>query len=218
MTIAGNESVDVMVDLMPEALGIERPASQVELRLHSAGRTWSAFLRSTPEGREGTAAWISRYAPLRLEAQSGRVLRADFAELPHAWMPLVDVVRLQSLTLRPDGPASVLVRGRREDVQTFVREVQSTGVSPAIRNVRPSVPARALLTAPQYEALRAAEEIGYYRIPRPVNLRMVAKRLGASAASLSERLRRAEAKVIRHYLEEEGDMLVGRDDPSPRSN
>lgn len=206
--MGGTESIDVMVEVSPESLGLERPASAVEMRLLSAGRTWSAYLRSMPADRDETAAWIARYAPMRLENQSGRVLRADFAQLPAAWGPLVETIRLQQITLRPEGPAKVVVRGRREDVQTFVNRVKDTG-SPCVRHVAPSAPARGLLTEPQLEALRTADEIGYYRIPRPVNLRMVAKRLGSSAASLSERLRRAEAKVIRHYLEEESDMLRG---------
>ena len=61
-----------------------------------------------------------------------------------------------------------------------------------------------LLTDPQDQALRAAVHNGYYRIPRPLNLQQLAKHLHISSASLSERLRRAEGRVLTRYVHQGG--------------
>lgn len=52
------------------------------------------------------------------------------------------------------------------------------------------------LTDPQREALRTAYEMGYYEIPQAASLDAVADRLGITASSLSERLRRAQTHLI----------------------
>ncbi len=54
----------------------------------------------------------------------------------------------------------------------------------------------AVLTARQQELLLHCFEEGYYEIPRRSTLRLLAKGLGISSASLSLVLRRAEAKVV----------------------
>lgn len=58
-------------------------------------------------------------------------------------------------------------------------------------------PAEAMeLTSAQYDALRVAVEEGYFAVPRRTNLVVLSDRLGISSQSLSERLRRAEEKVL----------------------
>jgi predicted DNA binding protein len=52
------------------------------------------------------------------------------------------------------------------------------------------------LTDPQREALRTAYEMGYFEIPQGASLDEVAARLGITASSLSERLRRAQTHLI----------------------
>ena len=52
------------------------------------------------------------------------------------------------------------------------------------------------LTDRQREALRTAYELGYFDIPRSASLEDVADRLGISASSASERLRRAQTQLI----------------------
>ena len=52
------------------------------------------------------------------------------------------------------------------------------------------------LTDPQHEALRTAYELGHFEIPRRASLEDVAAELGISASSVSERLRRAQSKLI----------------------
>ena len=48
--------------------------------------------------------------------------------------------------------------------------------------------------------LRIAVSAGYYRIPRLLNLKQLAARLNVTSASISERLRRAEGRVVVQYV------------------
>jgi len=52
------------------------------------------------------------------------------------------------------------------------------------------------LTDPQREALRIAYERGYFDVPRRASLEAVATELDVSASSASERLRRAQTKLV----------------------
>ncbi|ELZ27044.1 bacterio-opsin activator HTH domain-containing protein [Halogeometricum pallidum JCM 14848] len=52
------------------------------------------------------------------------------------------------------------------------------------------------LTDRQHEALRVAFELGYFEIPRRTSLQQIATELDISASSVSERLRRAQTKLI----------------------
>jgi len=56
------------------------------------------------------------------------------------------------------------------------------------------------LTDRQQEALRTAYERGYFDIPRGASLEAVAAELDITAASLSERLRRAQTQLIEETL------------------
>lgn len=58
------------------------------------------------------------------------------------------------------------------------------------------------LTNKQQQALSAAHEMGYYTVPREVDLRAVGDRLGVSRQAVSERLRRAHESLIGDHLNE----------------
>lgn len=66
----------------------------------------------------------------------------------------------------------------------------------------------AALTEPQREALRTAYEMGYFDVPRSASLEEIAGELGITASSLSERLRRAQTRLV--------ETTVARPDPSER--
>jgi predicted DNA binding protein len=56
------------------------------------------------------------------------------------------------------------------------------------------------LTDPQEEALATAHEMGYFEIPRGASMTDVADALGISPASLSERFRRAQARLVERHV------------------
>ncbi|WP_126661749.1 helix-turn-helix domain-containing protein [Haloterrigena salifodinae] len=56
------------------------------------------------------------------------------------------------------------------------------------------------LTDCQHEALRTAYELGHFDVPRRASLEEVAAELDISASSVSERLRRAQTRLIRETI------------------
>lgn len=57
------------------------------------------------------------------------------------------------------------------------------------------------LTESQREALLTAHEMGYFEVPRRASLQDVAETLGVTAPSLSERLRRAQSRLVEQYAD-----------------
>src|SRR5712692_5306967 len=74
------------------------------------------------------------------------------------------------------------------------------------------------LTSHQRSIVAVALEEGYFDYPRKVTLRALAKKVGVTASTVSEVLRRAEKKILSTYsrpggvrgLPEEEDLLLGR--------
>ena len=91
------------------------------------------------------------------------------------------------------------IRGERFQIARFAARLKAGGHALDVRHVAPAHEAARLLTAPQEAAIREALRQGYYDIPRPINLQDLAAKLGISSASLSERLRRAEGRIIRQF-------------------
>ncbi|WP_135851849.1 helix-turn-helix domain-containing protein [Halorussus salinus] len=60
------------------------------------------------------------------------------------------------------------------------------------------------LTDRQYETLRTATEMGYFDVPRAVELEDLADRLGVSRQAVSERLRRATETLVRATIFRQG--------------
>ncbi|MFB6160696.1 MAG: helix-turn-helix domain-containing protein [Haloferacaceae archaeon] len=56
------------------------------------------------------------------------------------------------------------------------------------------------LTDPQREALRTAYELGYFEVPRGASLETVAAELDVAPSSASERLRRAQSRLVRETV------------------
>lgn len=61
------------------------------------------------------------------------------------------------------------------------------------------------LTDPQRAAIRTANEMGYFDIPRTASLDDVADELDISASSLSERLRRAQSHLVEAHVDRPAD-------------
>lgn len=179
-------------------LGFTPPPVLLRIKLLEGPHYWSLFVQ--PQAGSGVAPiveWLEPWSPLRLEFGSRRVLRADFDPLPAQWRRF-NSVELQLLVLYPDGSAIASVVGTHGALATFGRLLATT-TSLDIQQVRDTPRDVPLLTTAQDDALRAAIDAGYYRIPRPLNLHQLAAKLGISAASLSERLRRAEGRIIMRY-------------------
>lgn len=63
------------------------------------------------------------------------------------------------------------------------------------------------LTRKQHETLLVAHQMGYFDIPRTTSLAAIGERLGISAPSVSERLRRAQDRLVQHTIAFDGPSL-----------
>lgn len=201
----GAELVSTRFVARASELGLSAPPVDVRLKIVRGTKGWSLFVQPIPPAKaDGIAEWVRSFAPLRIEFGSRDVLRADFDRLPEAWRQGIGQSVLDVLTLDTKGQALVSITGPRGDLAKFTRAIRGPIAPIEIRHLAPAIEVLPLLTAPQDEALRYAVEAGYYLIPRPLNLRQLAKRLQISSASLSERLRRAEGRVLTRYVLEGG--------------
>lgn len=182
-------------------LGFTPPPVALRLKLLEGPSFWSLFVQPVADGHLGEiVAWLDAWAPLRIEFGSRRVLRADFDPLPPAWLARYRSLEVNMMLLRPDGAAMATLAGPQTALAAFARTI---GSSPGfvVKEVGESPRDLPLLTDAQDAALRAAVAAGYYRIPRLLNLRQLGAAMGTSPASLSERLRRAEGRVLTRYVQ-----------------
>lgn len=188
-----------------DQLGFSPPPIGLRLKLVRSSVAWSLYLQPLEPAPVGQLVdWLEAWTPLRIEFGSRRILRADFDPLPEAWRSRYASIDLDMARLMPDGSAQALVKGPRAAIAAFSRVIALPAVPVEVRRVGDSPSDERLLTKAQDEALRVAVAAGYYKIPRPLNLHDLAARLGISSASLSERLRRAEGRVIARYVNEGG--------------
>lgn len=82
----------------------------------------------------------------------------------------------------------------------FVDDEGLTFEVTAIRQMEGEPVGRYGLTKPQFDALAAALEGGYYEVPRGIEQSELADQLGISHQALSERLRRATAALVEDAL------------------
>ncbi len=68
----------------------------------------------------------------------------------------------------------------------------------AISNVTSS---ENILTPRQQEVMAAALMLGHFDFPRRIGLTELAEKLSVKSSTLSEILRRAEAKIVQHHME-----------------
>lgn len=86
-------------------------------------------------------------------------------------------------------------RAAFDDFRSFWQENAGFTLRRLTRDGDPEPPGDGL-TDGQREALRIAYEMGHFEIPRQASLEVVAAELGISASSVSERLRRAQTRLI----------------------
>lgn len=183
-------------------LGFLPPPVTVRLKLLEGSRYWSLFLQPQEETSIApVVGWLEPWSPLRIEFGSRKVIRADFDPLPEAWLTRFGGLDVEMLVLYPNGAALASLAGPHAALAGFGR-MFAGAARLDVQEVRGMPRDTPLLTSAQDEALRAAVDAGYYRIPRPINLHKLAARMGISPASLSERLRRAEGRIILRYATE----------------
>lgn len=181
--------------------GFTPPPIGLRLKLIPAHSHWTLFVQPlAPSSMGQLVGWLEAWSPLRIEFGSRDVLRADFDPLPEAWSARFRLLDLDMLRLSTNGDAVASISGPRPALAAFSRLVSLPDSHIEVRRLADEPLNARLLTPAQDQALREAVHAGYYRIPRPLNLHQLAGRLDVSCSSLSERLRRAEGRVITRYV------------------
>jgi predicted DNA binding protein len=90
-----------------------------------------------------------------------------------------------------------------EQFKRFAEGCRAQGIDIVLRavyNPHPPVAGRGL-TAAQREAIRAAADRGYFKVPREVSLKEIAEQLGVSEQAVSQRLRRGLGNLVADSVE-----------------
>lgn len=182
--------------------GFPVPPASLRVKMLKAPSNWTVFVQTATEVPVAKLiGWLPAAGLLRLEFGSRRVVRADYQPLPEAWAQTYHGVALDFARIEATGEASAAVTGTRQALAAFARRLYGPTAPLELVQLHVAEAPHLFLTLPQDDALRAAVEAGYYRIPRALNLNELAKRLGITSASLSERLRRAEGRIITRYVD-----------------
>ena len=94
----------------------------------------------------------------------------------------------------------LLISGE-DTLRSLTERLSSKGVNYSITHISRLV-AKNELTARQEQIARIALEQGYFEFPKKIGIEELARRLGISAGTLSEILRRAEKNILTRYFEE----------------
>ena len=204
--------VSAQFDVPVGSLGLPHPPVSVRLKVTPSALGWSVQIVTPPEASPGSVLdWLAPWNPSRVELPRPGSLRATLPALPAPWEDMFRRLVVDAVRIEPDGAASLIVVGPRPAIQAFAERIDRGETPPRLRSLAAPASPERLLTDAQEEALRIAVLAGYYRIPRPLNLHALAERMGITAASLSERLRRAEGRILTRYVE---DDLHGPRPPS----
>lgn len=208
-----DDLVDARVETRCQALGVSPPEVPARLRLERDDDGWRLYASSPEPSVAPLIRWLERHAPSEIGVDAARLVTASFPTPPRSLAILAEP-GVTEATIDPEGRLCLFVHGPREDVHALLSRLQKEGVPLQVKHLARPLAHPPLLTPGQEEAVRAAADAGYYLIPRALTLHDLASSLGVSPASLSERLRRAEARLVMRYVREHGqDASVGHDEP-----
>ena len=92
-----------------------------------------------------------------------------------------------------------LLAPKRQAVTALVDLLRTRGLAIELVAIR-SAGAKGVLTDRQHKVMDIAYRLGYYDLPKKVNLSQLAQKLGVSKSTLSEMLRIGEAKILHTFF------------------
>ncbi|WP_416841295.1 helix-turn-helix domain-containing protein [Haloferax sp. DFSO52] len=99
-----------------------------------------------------------------------------------------------------DSEVVVEVTAPRESLSELGEKLTQFGLSFDLVSIHQSVNTKSLLTDEQYDLIETAIEAGYYDTPRTCTLTELAATMGLAKSTTSEKLHRAEGKVMKEFL------------------
>lgn len=104
-----------------------------------------------------------------------------------------------------DGEVTVELAAPRERLSELGTLLENFGIRFDLLSITQSIDTQSLLTDDQYDLLEEAVEHGYYDTPRTCTLTDLAEAVGLAKSTTSEKLHRAEGKVLKRFVGSEDD-------------
>lgn len=106
-----------------------------------------------------------------------------------------------------DREVVVEVTAPRENLSELGEKFTQFGIPFELISIHQSVNTETLLTEDQYDLIETAIEEGYYDTPRTCTLTELAEAVGLAKSTTSEKLHRAEGKVMKEFLAKDSVSL-----------
>jgi len=136
-----------------------------------------------------------------LEAQPDRALVQFETTEPLLVLSLSEAgIPLELPITIENGEVTVELAAPREKLSALGTLLESFGIQFDLLSITQSIDTRSLLTDDQYGLLEEAVERGYYDTPRTCTLTDVAEAVGLAKSTTSEKLHRAEGKVLKRFV------------------
>ena len=104
-----------------------------------------------------------------------------------------------------DGEVTVELTAPREKLSDLGTLLEQFGIPFDLVSITQSIDTQSLLTDEQYELLETAVERGYYDTPRTSTLTELAEAVGLAKSTTSEKIHRAEGKVIKEFVAQDDE-------------
>lgn len=202
----GEDNVLVRLELSSRDLGTDPPPSRCHIRAYETASGWVLLLWAPHGPSDATRAWAKAQAEseeIAFGEVGERTIALQCAALPAAWQTLFGLFDAHHLILEPDGTALTQIEGPREEIGEFLVGLNLEIATESVK-VIPEADDRMrerLLTERQERALGRAAALGYFEVPRRIQLGELADRLDTSTSALSELLRRAQGRLISAHLD-----------------
>ncbi|RLM87920.1 helix-turn-helix domain-containing protein [Halobellus sp. Atlit-38R] len=99
-----------------------------------------------------------------------------------------------------DGEVTLELTASREKLSELGTLLDQFGIPFELLSITRSIDTQSLLTEAQYDLLETAIERGYYDTPRTCTLTELADAVGLAKSTTSEKLHRAEEKVVKEFV------------------
>lgn len=189
-------------DVPCAVLGLQNPPVRVQLRfLHGRG-TWTILALVAPGKADVARTWLAHEAGVAVEVGVGlapRTLRCTLDRLPPSWEGWLAPDQVIQIDIGTHGIATVFARAVPDGLRSLAFRLGS----PRPRQGWAPTTSVAELTPRQHEILRNAVAMGYFDVPHRIDLRGLGRSMGLSPSAACQLLRRAQGKVVQHFVNNE---------------
>ena len=203
LVASGRQDPLLRLDVSCGSLGFRPPPANLRLRFLHHDPAWTLVIMVPGGTAERAAAWLQGQADARIAFAPGiapKTLRCELATLPPRWLDWLTAARIVQVDLARGGMATLYMHGHAAQVAALAATLGAPfTMNPSAGGEPPAQ--RVGITARQMEVLSRAVALGYYDVPHRVDLRQLGRELDLSPSAVSLLLRRAQARVIRDFVD-----------------